>query len=58
MKGFEMVKLYTVAEAAKLLKCSTRKVYNEINRGNLKAYKRAGFIRISEEQLEGYLNNE
>ena len=47
-----MDKLYTVAEAAKYLKCSTRMVYNEIARGNLEAYKRVGFIRISEKQIE------
>lgn len=47
----------TVAEIAKRLRVSTRHVYCLVEQGTLPAYKIGSAIRISEEQLQSYLEN-
>ncbi len=44
-------KLYTIQEAAKILKVSTQSVKSYINKGTLKAQKRGRFYRIRHSDL-------
>lgn len=49
-----MEKIYTVKEAAELLKTTRNFIYNEINEGKLKAIK-IGTMKIRESDLEDYI---
>ena len=49
------VELFTVADVAKKLKVSTRLVYKLIEHGDLRCYRIASAIRISDDQLREYL---
>jgi excisionase family DNA binding protein len=52
-------KLLKVAQVAERLSCSESFVYNAVSAGELKHYrlgKGQGGIRVSEEQLKGYLD--
>jgi len=46
----------TVGETAKALRVSIGVIYREIARKRLSCYRIGGAIRISEEQLQDYLN--
>ena len=43
--------IYTIEEITKDLKCTRQYIYQEINKGNLKAEKHGPGYRISEENL-------
>ncbi len=49
-------KLYTINEAAKVLKVSRQTVRNQIDRGNIKAYRTGDGIRIYHSELYNSLN--
>ena len=48
--------LYTVSEAATLLKVNRNFVYDEIKKGNLEAV-RIGSIKVKKESLINYINS-
>ena len=49
------MEVYTAKEVAKMLKVNIRTVYNEIERGNLKAKKFGRQYRIKKKDLEAYM---
>jgi excisionase family DNA binding protein len=50
-----MNKLYTPQEVSELLQLHYQTVLAEIHRGNLKAFRLKGQYRVSEEQIQDYL---
>ena len=52
-----MNQLYTPKEVAGLLKVNYRKVLDMIALGELTAYRIGGVFRISEEEIQRYLNS-
>ncbi len=55
-----MVPLYTVAEAAALLRCSQSNIYSTVAMGKLHCFRVGagrGGIRISEAHIEAYLRS-
>jgi len=48
--------IYTVKEASKMLKVNPNFMYNEINKGNIKAIK-IGSLKILESELTKYIAN-
>ena len=49
------MKIYTPIEVAKILKTGYRKVLKEITLGKLEAFKIGSHFRITEEQLNNYI---
>jgi excisionase family DNA binding protein len=52
---FDGEKLWTVAEAAELLRISNMTVYRLIHAAQLKAYRVRGSIRVPESAIQAYL---
>lgn len=57
-KGLLFMEVYSAQEVAEMLKVNIRTVYNEIERGNLKAKKVGHQYRIMKKDLEAYMEND
>ena len=53
----EQIKLYTLKEAAEILRISRQALYNNISRGRLKLTKVGKEYRLTEEQLQDIIKN-
>jgi putative molybdopterin biosynthesis protein len=51
------MEVFSAEEAAEILKVSKRTIYNEIERGNLKAKKVGNKYRILKSELENYMRD-
>ena len=51
------MKIYTVKQISKILKTGYRTILNEIILGNLNAFKIGSQYRITEDQLNNYIQN-
>lgn len=52
----ETMKVYTLEELVELLKVTKRTLYNYIKEGKLKAVKMGKYWRVTQKQLDAFLN--
>lgn len=53
----ETMKVYTLEELVDLLKVTKRTLYNYIKEGKLKAVKMGKYWRVTQKQLDAFLND-
>lgn len=57
MKSPEQIKVYTLQEVADILRVTRQTIYNQVNAKHLKATKVGRTYRVTEEDLQEYIQN-